>query len=180
MEEWKPVLGYEDYYEVSNFGRVCSLERKCLVKNGSIRRVMGRILKPCDNGKGYFTVGLHCGGIGRTYKIARLVLGAFIGSCPEGMESCHNDGNKQNDKLENLRWDTRVSNSCDKIAHGTILRGELSSVGKLLEAEVIKIKKALLENTLRGQGKKLAKRFEVSETSISAIRTSKTWGWLKV
>lgn len=57
--------------------------------------------------------------------MARLVLEAFVGPCPEGMEACHfPDRDPANNQLENLRWDTHQANMVDKATHGTSLRGE--------------------------------------------------------
>lgn len=60
----------------------------------------------------------------KRYSIHKLVLLSFVGPCPAGMESCHEDGDKMNNRRTNLRWDTRASNVADKIRHGTIPRGE--------------------------------------------------------
>lgn len=178
MEEWRSVLGYEGYYDISNFGRVRSLDRMCYAGGGRFRCVKPKILKLRDNGRGYLAVNLYDDNGPKRYKIARLVLAAFIGPCPKGMESCHNNGNKRNDKLENLRWDTRQANAQDKIIHGTTTRGELDVASKLTEVEVIEIKEVLLGNSLKGQGRRLAERFGVSEATISFIRSGKRWAWL--
>ena len=177
MEVWKTVLGYKDSYEVSNFGRIRGLERMCYAGRGHFRCVKAKILKPRTDGHGYFAVNLYDDNGPKTHKVARLVLDAFIGLCPEGLESCHNDGVRQNDRLENLRWDTRLSNARDRITHGTTTRGELDATNKLAEADVVKIKKALLADGSKGQGRKLARQFGVSEAIISMIRSGKRWGW---
>jgi hypothetical protein len=58
-------------------------------------------------------------GQARHHLIYRLALEAFIGPCPPGMEGCHNNGDAADDRLENLRWDTKSSNARDSVWHGT-------------------------------------------------------------
>lgn len=107
-ETWKPVVGHEGKYEVSDHGRVRSLGNRA------------RILKPFAHSAGYPTVALP-GGYRRqvTTTIHRLVLTAFVGPRPEGCEGCHGDGNPMNNHLSNLRWDTVLANAADRTAHGT-------------------------------------------------------------
>lgn len=114
-EEWRPVLGWEGYYLVSNQGRVKSVPR--VTDNGF--RVMGRLRQPAMQGRGnpYWQVHLMRGGRGTPfYRVAvhRLVLESFVGPCPEGMEACHNNGNGFDNRLENLRWDTHGANMIEQ------------------------------------------------------------------
>lgn len=61
---------------------------------------------------------------GRVRRLVHhIVLEAFVGPCPEGMEGCHNDGDPTNNRVDNLRWDTRKANREDSIRHGTHVRG---------------------------------------------------------
>src|SRR5512139_282070 len=113
--EWLPTA--VNGYEVSSEGRVRSIERIITTSTGVQRHVKGRILKQASLKSGYRTVSL-----GNAYPdryVHRLVLEAFIGQCPSGMEACHNDGNRGNNALSNLRWDTRSSNGHDAVGHGT-------------------------------------------------------------
>lgn len=109
-EQWLPVVGYEGLYEVSDHGRVRSLDR------GSRK---GRVLSLRVTGSGHKTVALYLLGKPTGKNVHRLVLIAFVGPCPQGMEACHNDGNPANNHLSNLRWDTHKSNMEDKVKHGT-------------------------------------------------------------
>jgi hypothetical protein len=70
------------------------------------------------------------------YKVARLVLLAFVGPCPDGMECCHTNGNRTDNRLTNLRWDTPKANAADKRAHGTHPEGEGNGNHKLTEQDV--------------------------------------------
>jgi hypothetical protein len=115
-ERWLDVVGYEEIYQVSDCGRVRSLDRV----DCRGYRLKGKVLSPIKTKTGgYLTVDL-CNGQRRiTKKIHALVLRAFRGECPEGKESCHCDGNPANNCLENLRWDTHSANTFDKVRHGT-------------------------------------------------------------
>lgn len=112
-ERWLPVVGYEGYYEVSDRGRVRSLDRI----DGQGRNWPGAMRKISDNGA-YLSTSLWKNGRAITRRVHLLVLDAFVGPAPEGMEACHNDGNGKNNHLENLRWDTHSSNLHDVVRHG--------------------------------------------------------------
>jgi hypothetical protein len=105
-EEWRQVFD-SPKYEVSNLGRV---------------RGPRGVMKPYDVNRRepYQYVRLH----GRNRRVHHLVLEAFIGPRPEGMETRHIDRNPRNNVLSNLRWGTKLENAADKHRHGTMLRGE--------------------------------------------------------
>lgn len=113
-EVWRPVVGFEHGYEVSDCGRVRSIERVVTDSLGRNLRREGRVLAQTIGTTGYFTVSL--GRSGGTQKVHRLVLEAFRG--PSDLDGCHNDGNKLNNALDNLRWDTRSENNFDMVRHG--------------------------------------------------------------
>ena len=164
-EIWNPVFGYERSYEVSDAGRVRSITR--IVANG--HRWYGRILKSRPHKFGYPVVHLRQDGKNQTREIHRLVLESFIGSPPTGMECCHNDGNPRNNQIDNLRWDTRSNNLKDKAKHGTNVRGERCSTVKLCELDVWLIR------AIKGDGNSLARFFDVHNSTISNVRTRRTW-----
>ena len=96
-EYWRPVLGYEGLYEVSNWGRVKSLPR-----NGTVK--YARILKPDTDKDGYLYVVLSKNNKQKLFKIHRLVAEAFIPN-PNNLPMInHKDENKQNNNAENLEW----------------------------------------------------------------------------
>lgn len=119
-EQWKPIPGWEGCYEVSDQGRVRSLERKtwCPRGAGFWRTVGTKTLSP-GLVRGYERVSLQRNGHLENVSVHRLVLLAFIGPCPEGMEACHNDGDKRNNHLSNLRYDTSSANHLDRNRHGS-------------------------------------------------------------
>lgn len=123
MEEWKDITGYKKHYQVSDCGRVRSLDRVIVHPRGFEMRLKGKFLKFQPQFVNDRIECLHvklssCGSV-ITKKVHRLVLEAFVGNCPEGYESCHNDGDASNNKVENLRWDTHEHNMMDKRHHGT-------------------------------------------------------------
>jgi hypothetical protein len=120
QEVWKDVVGYEGRYQVSDLGRVKSLARKVWFGNRWCNR-KEKILKPQPSGKyRYMVVGLGSG-VENHFYIHRLVLEAFIGPCPEGMEACHfPDKDSGNNRLSNLRWDTHQRNMSDREKHGSL------------------------------------------------------------
>lgn len=123
-EEWRAVVGYEGYYEVSSLGRVRSLDRVSTLPNGGSRFYPGRVLaqSPADK-KHYRGVNLSVFGVAKMFMVHSLVAEAFLGPRPEGMQICHGDGDKENNRSGNLRYDTPTANIEDARRHGTIGRG---------------------------------------------------------
>lgn len=127
-ERWRPVAGCEGAYEVSDAGRVRSLYRIITRGDGQRQRVRGRILSASPATDGRLRVGLHLPAGTRTRPVHILVLTAFVGPCPPGMEGCHWDDDFTNNRLSNLRWDTRESNFRDRSRNG-IGRRDICSRG---------------------------------------------------
>lgn len=123
-EIWKPVVGYEGLYKVSNLGRVKSLPRWIFAGLPNAWKKPAEILKGTIHTNGYVRVGLCKAGKVRLRYVHKLVLEAFVGSCPKGMETCHfPDQDRTNNHLNNLRWGTRKSNRQDQKIHGTYPSG---------------------------------------------------------
>lgn len=107
MEEvWKPIEGYEGLYEVSNLGRVRSLE----FRNGSGRHRRITVLSPTDNGHGYKIIGLLVNGKRKNHYVHRLVAKAFVPN-PDSLPVIdHIDHDRGNNVADNLRWMTQGDN----------------------------------------------------------------------
>jgi hypothetical protein len=97
MEEWKRIKDFEDYYLISNYGRVKSL-------------YVNKLITPCDNGKGYLRVSLRKNGRQYTKYIHVLVAQAFIDNPNNLVEVNHLDENKHNNHMSNLEWCTHKYN----------------------------------------------------------------------
>ena len=136
-EIWKDVLGYEGLYQVSNYGRVKSLERMVKHYPSGEKVVSEILLKPYNTIK-YLQVGLCKDGVRKTYSVHRLVWMAFNGEIPEGYEINHINEDKTDNRLENLslmshkdniNWGTRnertASNRTGKTAPKPILQYDL-------------------------------------------------------
>lgn len=168
-EVWKPVVGFEGYYEVSDAGRIRSVTRKC--SNGTTWP--GRVREPVAQGKyGHLAVMLYRDCRATKRYVHRAVLDAFIGPCPDGAEACHNDGDPTNNALTNLRWDTRKSNMADKRLHGTDQRGEQIPSAKLTEARVRELRSA---QTSGVSYSKLCEQFGISLGAVHKIVRRITW-----
>ena len=113
------------------------------------------------------------GGRNRIVSVHRIVLAAFVGPCPDGMEGCHNDGNPANNRIENLRWDTHVSNMADKTTHGTIAVGERHGCSVLTAEDVREMRS--LYATGNYKQRDLAKRFGVVQATVYYIVNRITW-----
>jgi hypothetical protein len=139
--------------------------------DGSILGKRGKRLKPDRreiDGRARYTLAKDGGGYRRAYG-SRFILEAFVGPCPVGLESCHNDGNCQNDAPSNLRWDTHSSNLMDRRLHGTAPCGGMINTAKLTVADVLEVRR--LGHPLRQH----AERLNVSEALICAILKRKVW-----
>lgn len=118
METWKPVVGFEDTYEISSEGNLRSLDRVVGGPRGD-RTWKGRPVKGVVGSGGYRRAALCRGERKRYVTFHALVLETFIGPRPEGMVCRHLNGNPLDNRLENLRWGTPEENAQDSIAHGT-------------------------------------------------------------
>lgn len=123
--------------------------------------------------RGYMKVTLRRGGKNHYPCVHRLVLEAFVGPCPPGMQACHfPDPDPGNNRLGNLRWDTVKANCADRRAHRTDPSGSRNRAAKLDEETVVAIKRALASGIM---GRALARAYGVSDWTISAIKLGKCW-----
>lgn len=169
-EIWKPIENYENFYEISSFGRVRSLDRKIIYgeERGEYHSRKGQILKPTLSG-GYETVSLS----NKTFTVHSLVAKHFVEGYQEGFVVNHIDYNKTNNFHKNLEWITQAEN----IQHNkTTIRGnfgEKQKGAKLTDEKVVAIKKLLEDGTFNQ--KQISDLFEVSPTTISDIKKGKKW-----
>lgn len=110
IEEWKPVLGYEGIYEVSNLGRVKSLGRMIRGNGNSMYWHKERIMQPQSNRKGYHNIILSKDGTGKTCTLHRIVASAFIPNPNNYPEINHINENKKDNRVTNLEWCTSAHN----------------------------------------------------------------------
>lgn len=164
-EEWRPVVGYEGRYEVSNLGRVRSL---------GIRRGGGIwLLRPVRTTGGYLRVTLYAPeGTRRNHWVHILVALAFIGPRPPGHEVRHLDGNPTNAVSTNLAYGTAKENAGDRERHGTDPRGERNGFARLTAADVRAIRAAIAAGEPR---RSIARRMRLGAATVDDIAAGRTW-----
>lgn len=167
METWLDIPGFEGAYQVSDHGRVRSLDRLVAHKDGRLCKAKGKILTLKPNVGGYPSLRL---GRGHPAMVHQLVALAFLGPA-YGRFVCHNDNDKSNNHLPNLRYDTPQGNMDDRIRHGTTMKGSQMPFAILDENKVAEIKKLLPSHTHEA----LAARYGVCGGTISAISSGKNW-----
>lgn len=118
-ERWLPVVGWEGLYEVSDHGRVRSLDRVFVDRMGRTVHLKGRVLRPGPNHKGYLRVNLRAGGRLECKFVHHCVLEAFVGPRPQGYIGCHWDDDHLYNHASNLRWATYSDNQYDRVRNGT-------------------------------------------------------------
>jgi hypothetical protein len=171
-ERWLPVPGYEGLYDVSDRGRVRSLDRVVIRSDGRRRTISARVLGYHVGNRGYPVVMLaRDGGVVRRH-VHILVLGAFAGPCPPGQEARHGPAGKLDASLANLCWGTRSANQMDRVRDGTSNRGERQGRAKLTWPAVAEIR----ARVAAGEPKMhLAREFGVSPRNIRNIIAGDTW-----
>lgn len=110
IELWKDVEAYEGTYQVSNLGRVRSLDRYVKFPTGD-HLTRGRILADCFQVNGYRYVPLHINGNRKNHRIHRLVACAFLSNTENKSEVNHKDENVNNNRVDNLEWNTSKENA---------------------------------------------------------------------
>ena len=143
-------------------------------EDGTVIGPRGKILKTFPDRDGYRRITIYTGP-GRWTQVAvhTLVAETFLGERPAWAHGvAHRDGDPANNAVTNLRWSTQTENEADKAEHDRHLAGERHHQHKLTEAEVRNIRASRLS------GAQLARTYGVSQTTISDVRSRKTWGHL--
>lgn len=169
-EIWKPVVGYEGLYEVSCFGNIRSIDR---IDSAGMRRA-GKMMHQCNDLDGYLLTGFCMNGKTRSMRVHRIVAEAFI-SNPDALPHVnHIDGDKKNNRVENLEWVTHRQNKEHAKNHGLTARGTGSGRSTLSEKDVDAIRKM----TQEGFGPKaISKMLGIGISAINHVRQGRCWGW---
>ena len=160
-EKWKKIKGYEELYEVSNLGRIRSLRT-------------GKLMSPAPDSDGYATLSLFRDKR-KTYRWHRLVLEAFVVNTDGKAHINHKNGNKLDNRLNNLEWATPSENN--KHAHRIGIKnqkGERNNASKLTLETVREIKKRLYKKENQSV---IAKEFGISQPTVSLINCKKLWNY---
>jgi hypothetical protein len=116
-ERWRDIPDYPGY-QASDQGRIRSVHRLVVCRDGRIQHHRGKILKGVPNDKGYLRVGLQVNLRQHLRYVHDLVLEAFVGPRPAGMHGCHADDDKINNRPDNLSWQTPIANEQAKVRAG--------------------------------------------------------------
>lgn len=171
VEEWRPIAGRLGY-EVSNHGRV----RSYVNSHGAIGRrshPLSLRQKTDRNRVPYVWVRFGAADKQDEAYVAHLVLEAFVGPRPAGLNACHNDSDPTNNRVENLRWDTQSNNLADRLPRNTHPWGENTHLHKLTEELVRQIRASDRSD------ESWATELGVHRQTIRNARVGKTWTYLK-
>ena len=165
LEYWKPVVGWEDFYQVSNTGRIISIRN-------SINTWFGREMKGVPNqksGRPYVT--LWDGKRRVSAKVHNVVSAAFHGPRPTGYDVNHKNGCVRKNWVSNLEYITPEENRAHALANGLCPRGERNGASKLREADIVAIRALRTKETYAS----IAKRYNVAMVTIGLIMRRKVW-----
>lgn len=167
-EIWKAIPGWEGFYSVSNIGRLRSEARSIVRRDGHPKSYKTRIMRPCAS-KGYYLLSLYKNGRGKRFFVHQLVLMAFVGPCPEGMECRHLNGSPGDNRLENLAWGTPKENGGDRIRHGTS-----KNQGGLVKLTLDDVREIRRRAALGEKPLKLSAAFDIHVSVIRGIVYGRT------
>lgn len=177
-EIWKAVPGFGGHYEASNLGRIRVKDRVVRkLSNFAGREVAqhyrGRVLKPSiRSAEGHLVVHLGYDRIKKNVSVHTMVLLAFVGPRPEGMEACHGNGDAADNRPENLRWDTHYENNQDRKRHGRYATGEAHPMARLTQQDANTIRALIADGYPR---KEITRRFGISISTYDDIKNGARW-----
>ena len=180
IEIWKPVPEFEDFYEISSSGRIKSLARTIIRKDGKPLRIKEKMLKTPANGRGYPRVTLYKPGNNSWNTVHSLVAKTFlphpemdIGGGKNQFGVNHKDGDKMNNHVDNLEYITNANNVIHARKSGLLCaRGSKNGRAKISENDVDSIKYLYSEGATQQE---LAQKFGICQTSISRVICGTTW-----
>jgi len=183
FKKWEWVSGFTNSFqicrqtqEIKSVERIITYQGRWGIVSQPIRE---RIRIPTlDIRTGYLVIMLSKNGRKKNYYIHRLMLETFVGPCPEGMEACHKNDIKTDNRLENLYWGTHSDNSKDAWKNGSFTnrvlpKGENHYSAKLRERDVIEIRTKFFTGNFTQT--ELAQKFGVSKENIRNIILGKIW-----
>ena len=167
-EVWKWIEGFEELYQVSNMGRVKSFCEK-----------IERILSPCPTKKGYYMVHLHKDGKKKNFGIHVLVARAFIPNPENKTTVNHIDGDKTNNRTDNLEWNTQKENQNHAIKTGLLKPGSRRKLNKITVEQIREVRQFCIPGDTYYGIAAFARKFGVTDGVISDIVHGKTYKNLK-
>lgn len=180
-EIWKPVKDWENYYEISNYGRLKRLPRMSKHSFGNFYKPYGEkiIKRTMRNKKRYINVHLTKNGICVTKQLHRLVLLTFVPMPEDKPYVNHINGDKHDNRLINLEWVSAKENCRHAIDTGltVFLQGEDVANSKITKKQAIKIKK-LLKQKVRNCD--IAVKLKTTQKIVADIKSGRTWSHLDI
>jgi len=170
-EQWLPIKGYEEYYEISDCGRVRTIKRLCACSAAlggkGVRTVPAKIRKP-NILKGYHCITLIVNGKSKGFKIHRLVAEHFLSAQPTSEHQInHIDGNKANNHVSNLEWVLPVENTRHAIETGLRRNPTVETKAKMGAAS----KRAWQDENYRAeQSRRMRERWQNEELREATLR----------
>jgi hypothetical protein len=184
-EVWKDIDGFFGEYQVSNLGRIKSLDRIQTRSNGRVLcnfKINGVILSQYQTGKGYksgngyLSVSLN----NKSKAVHILVAKAFVSNKNKLPQVNHIDGNKYNNNCENLEYCTASQNAVHAVKHCLRQRGEDIHCSKLKREDIINIRKNYLRGSYIFGALPLSRDYGVSPATIKNIVQNKKWRWVNI
>jgi hypothetical protein len=167
IERWAAIPGFRGSYEASTHGRIRSLDRVIVDRNGRQKRMQGKVLSPGSGDYGRENVQL---GKGKGDRVHALVLLTFLHACPPGLQCAHQDGDASNNHLCNLSWKTPRGNTDDKFIHGTTSKGEAHGRSKLTSQQVADLRRKHHSGI---SSRLLAAEYNIHERHVRQISSGK-------
>jgi hypothetical protein len=164
MEEWKLIPGYL-FYQVSNLGNIRRI-------GSTHKNSAGFIPKFTPGSDGRLRVTLYENGLQDKWCVHQLVMLAFKGATPQGMEIRHLDGDYQHNWLTNLEFGTHKQNGQDMSSHGALPRGSTHHQTKLVDEQVIEIRRKAANGI---PVNRIAKEYNLGTTTAHNIVKGVTW-----
>lgn len=173
--EWREIPGCPGYRAGSNGEIQSSLWPGKRLSQRAERPWKSIVARRNDkNGYMYVTMRVNCKHY--TATVHSLILRAFIGERPNGMDACHTNGCRTDNRIQNLRWDTRKNNNLEKSSHGTQVHGEQHPVSKLTDEIVMQMRQMRVAGM---SFQKIANRVGVNLNTAWNAVTGRTWKHLE-
>ena len=172
MADRVALYGWEQSHEIDATGNVWSLDRTYTRPHLGTRTVKGRQLKQRPDRDGYLTVCLNHEGKQLTKWVHVAVAESFIGTRPasqERIECCHLNGDRTDNRVENLAWATSKENSAHMVEHGTRFYAEAHPRARLTPEQVRFVR------SYSGNISELARRLGVARSTLTSIRSGANW-----
>ena len=170
MENWKDIKGYENLYQISDFGNVKSIEKKSNGTRGRINIRHSINHKPFLTKKGYNTVKLRKNGHSKSFLVHRLVAINFIPNIHNKSQVNHINSIKTDNSVTNLEWCTASENLIHSFKNGTHnIKGEKNPSSKITNNDAEDIRKS------NESIKELSKKYKISEVSVRKVKLYKSF-----